>query len=356
MSACADCRRRSAALALLSPYLEHARHERRRIADALSLPDETLARAVGGRRAEALAGQTSALGPAEGPAICRHSAEFPPRLLDDRTVRNLFVHGERARLTALTSTAVPAVSIVGTRRASPEGLRTARELGRGLAAAGVTVVSGMALGVDSAAHEGALEGGGATIAVLAGGPDVAYPPSKAPLHRRIAAQGVVVSEMPPGVRARKWSFPARNRIIAALGQATIVVEAAQRSGSLITAEFALELGREVLAVPGSVRSWRSDGTNALIRDGASLVRDARDVLDSVLGPELAVGVRFVAPPPELDEQARALLKAIEGGSEDTERLCAGVADGAGLLGRLAELELLGLIRLLPGGRIDRTRA
>ena len=139
-----------------------------------------------------------------------------------------------------------AVAIVGARRATPYGLEVARALGRGLAAARVTVVSGMALGIDAAAHAGALEVGGPTIAVLAGGADVPYPRSRPALHRRIVGGGgCVVSEMPPGFTPLKWGFPARNRIIAGLAAATIVVEAAERSGSLITAEFAQDLGRVV---------------------------------------------------------------------------------------------------------------
>ncbi len=179
-----------------------------------------------------------------------------------------------------------AVAIVGTRRASPEGLEVARTLGRGLAGANVTVVSGLALGVDSAAHAGAVELCGPTMAVLGGGADVPYPTRKAGLYQAIlAADGVIVSEMPPGFRAFRWSFPARNRIIAALAPVTIVVEAAERSGSLITAELALDLGRDVAAVPGPVLSWRSRGTNALLRDGAALIRDVRDALELVLGTE-----------------------------------------------------------------------
>ena len=175
------------------------------------------------------------------------------------------------------------MAVVGTRRASADGLEVARALGRGLAAAGVTVVSGMALGVDSAAHAGALESSGRTVAVLAGGADVPYPPSKARLHGLIAERGCVVGELPPGFVAMRWCFPARNRIIAALAHMTIVVEAARRSGSLITAEIAIDIGREVGAVPGPVTAWRSAGTNALLRDGATVIRDAADALDVAVG-------------------------------------------------------------------------
>ena len=174
----------------------------------------------------------------------------------------------------------------------------------------VTVVSGLALGVDSAAHAGAVEVCGPTVAVLGGGADVPYPTRKAGLYKAIlAAGGVVISEMPPGFRAFRWNFPARNRIIAALAPATIVVEAAERSGSLITAELALELGRDVAAVPGPVSSWRSRGTNALLRDGATLIRDVQDALELVLGTEGAAAAleraaeKTIAPPATLSARA-----------------------------------------------------
>lgn len=361
---CPDCLLRSLVLELLSPYLEIARHERRGLRDVLALDNATLARAVGGKRAAELTRQIESFKGEDAQAraakaglvtACRKADVFPERLRDDPTVAALYVAGDRERFRSLTAPATPSVAIVGTRRASPEGLRVARELGRGLAAAGVTVVSGMALGVDAAAHEGALEGGGSTIAVLGSGADVAYPRSKAGLHSRLVAQAAVVSELPPGSTPRKWTFPARNRIIAALAQATIVVEAASKSGSLITADFALELGREVLAVPGSVRSWRSDGTNALIRDGATLVRDARDVLDAVLGPEMGskareeAATRFVAAPPDLHGTAAELLERIETGIDRTDELMSASATSSQALAGLAELELLGLIRRTPNG-------
>ncbi len=175
------------------------------------------------------------------------------------------------------------VAIVGTRRASADGLEMATTLGRGLARAGVTVVSGMALGIDSAAHRGALDGGGATVAVLAGAAEIAYPRSKATLHAELVSRACAVSELPPGFEPFRWCFPARNRIIAGLAQLTLVVEGAERSGSLITADFAGALGREVAAVPGRATSPRTRGSNGLIRDGATVVLGVDDVLDAVLG-------------------------------------------------------------------------
>lgn len=362
MTICSSCARRAQVLAVVSPYLEHARAERRRLRDVLALDESALVRAVGGRRARELSDRIGASKAPVGTGTCPHGEGFPRLALQDETIGALYVAGDPRRLAQLAAEQASSVAIVGTRRASPEGQKIARELGRGLAAAGVTVVSGMALGIDSAAHEGALEGGGNTVAVLASGADVAYPRSKSGLHGRIADRGAVVSEMPPGTAPRKWGFPARNRIIAAMAQATIVVEAAQRSGSLITAEFALELGREVLAVPGSVRSWRADGTNALIRDGSALVRDARDVLDALLGPEMAERARgsaaraFVAAPPGLDPESRRLLGQIEAGTSRGDDLMAAGGTREAVLAGLAELELLGLVRRLPGGEFERCRA
>ncbi|MDX6727684.1 MAG: processing protein, partial [Baekduia sp.] len=214
---------------------------------------------------------------------------------------------------------------------------------------------------DSAAHAGALDAAGATVAVLAGGADVPYPRTKARLYERIVASGgAVISEMPPGFRAFRWNFPARNRLIAALAPVTIVVEAAERSGSLITADLALELGRDVAAVPGPVWSWRSRGTNALLRDGATLIRDARDALDLALGLEAAdaamrrMASESVPPPAGLAPELVALLAAVDDGRDTIGALAADAAGAAGVRAALMELELLGLVRRAPGGRVLRT--
>ncbi len=187
----------------------------------------------------------------------------------------LWARGDAALL------ARPAIGLVGARNASSLGLRMARSLARGLGQAGLATVSGLARGIDAAAHEASLETG--TIAVLAGGVDVTYPTENAALLGHIAEQGLVVSEMPPGLRPQARHFPRRNRIIAALGRALVVVEAAARSGSLITARDAADLGRDVLAVPGHPFDARAAGCNMLIRDGAALVRGPDDVL-AALGP------------------------------------------------------------------------
>lgn len=175
------------------------------------------------------------------------------------------------------------VAIVGSRKSTPTGLMVARQLGADLTAAGWTVVSGLALGVDGAAHEGALDAGGETVAVLGCGADIVYPAQHRALAARVVARGRILSEFPPGAAPRPWHFPMRNRIISGLVQAVVVVEASEKSGSLITARLAMEQGRDVLAVPGSAASGRYKGSHALIRDGARLVETVDDILDELEG-------------------------------------------------------------------------
>jgi DNA processing protein len=191
----------------------------------------------------------------------------------------------------------PAVAIVGARACSGYGASVARSLGRELAAAGLVVVSGLARGVDGEAHRGALDAGGSTVAVLGCGIDRDYPAAHADLARRIAETGLIVSEYAPAVEPAPWRFPARNRIVAGLAAATVVVEARERSGALITADLALEAGREVFAVPGEITSALSAGTNALLKLGASPLTCAADVLFSFgMEPD----ARDAAPDPLLE--------------------------------------------------------
>ncbi len=362
MSACDDCLRRTALVAALAPHVERARRDHRHIRELLALPDERLLDSLAGdRRAELELLQAQFHPDAERArqraasieAVCRHDADYPPRLLqapDAPAV--LHVAGDRARLAALADDGAPAVGVVGARRAGHDGLEVARALGRGLAAAGVTVVSGMALGVDSAAHAGALEVGGPTLTVLASGADVAYPPSKRGLYRELVRTQAVVSEMPPGFRPFKWCFPARNRTIAGLASLTIVVEAAERSGSLITAELAQDLGRAVGAVPGSVLAPRAAGSNALLRDGALVIRHAQDALDEALGIGVATALAG-RDARELAAPLRALLARVDEGRDTVSALAATPAEAQHVLAGLAELELLGFLRRGPGGRYVR---
>lgn len=191
----------------------------------------------------------------------------------------------------------PAVGMVGARNASSLGTRMARRLGAGLSEAGFTVISGLARGIDAAAHEAALEGLGKTVAVMAGGIDVIYPPENAALAAAIDAAGCRISEHPPGLEPQARHFPLRNRIVAGLSRAVVVVEAAAKSGSLITAKAALDYGREVMAVPGHPFDARASGCNMLIRDGALLIRGPQDVLESLGAPTDAAPESEMRLPP-----------------------------------------------------------
>jgi DNA processing protein len=285
-------------------------------------------------------------------STCRHASGYPGALhsLADSRPRALFGAGGRLALSTLDP--ARAVTVVGSRRAGAYGREIAHELGRLLAASGIDVVSGMALGVDSAAHEGALAGGGRTVAILGAGAERPYPRSRRQIYERIRASGLVLSELPPGSPTFRWMFPARNRLMAVLADVTVVVEAAERSGSLITAEMAVESGRQVGAVPGPVNSWRSSGCNKLLAEGAAVVRDARDVLELLLGPG-------AAPPAEsgrgLDERERQVLSAVEDGAATSGAAAAatGIEFGA-VQASLGALERAGYVRSSATGRYTRT--
>jgi DNA processing protein len=353
MSACEGCLRRSWLLARLASHLETARS---RIEPVLRLPDAQLLAAVGGPRRTQIEDQLERLDGDEVRAgaesaglklLCRCDRAYPPRLTAlPSPPAVLYVAGDLERFVALAVR--DPVAIVGARRASAYGLDTARSLGRGLARAGVTVVSGMALGIDSAAHAGALAGGAATVAVLPGSADRPYPPGKRSLYRRIRDGGAIVSELPPGTEVWRWMFPARNRIIAALASTTVVVEAGERSGALVTARFARELGRPLGAVPGRVITPQAAGPHGLLASGAYLVRGPQDVLDAVFGEGVRLAAREdrVELPPEL----QTLLAAIADGNDTAGALAhAGVPAEHGLAA-LASLELAGYVRRGPGGR------
>ncbi len=366
IGACDACLRRTALIGRLAPHIDRARREHRHLRELLTLTDDKLVGALGGERRGELERAHEAFDPSAAraqieraalSAVCRHDPGYPPCLLEAADAPAvLHVAGRAERLTALAEPDAAAVAVVGARRAGPDGLEVARGLGRGLAAAGVTVVSGMALGIDSAAHAGALEVGGPTLTVLAGGADVAYPPSKRGLHRTLVRTQAAVSEMPPGMRPWRWAFPARNRTIAGLASLTIVVEAAERSGSLITADLAQELGRAVGAVPGPVTAPRAAGSNALLRDGALVIRHAQDALDEALGigvataTTAAINARRAA---ELQAPLRTLLREVCDGRDTVAALATTPAEAQAALAGLAELELLGFLRRGPGGRYVR---
>ena len=251
--------------------------------------------------------------------------------------------------------AEPAVAVVGARRGSRPGEEFAFALSRGLAAAGVAVISGLALGIDAAAHAGALAANGRTVAVLGCGIDRVYPRQNTALAVRIAEAGAIVSEWGAGVEPAPWRFPVRNRLIAALASVTVVVEATRRSGALITADHALALGREVLAVPGSAWSPLGEGVNALLRAGATPVTSLEDVLDA-LGLSAPGAVRASALPDATPVvpggaagRAWRALRA-EPSTPDALALRLGL-DGAELARVLVALELDGLLAAEPDGRL-----
>ena len=303
------------------------------------------------RLAEALAWRTAApgrqvmvLGDAAYPAPLLHSPD-PPLLL--------FLQGDAALL------ASPCLAVVGSRRPSAQGRDNARRFARTLASQGWTIVSGLAAGVDGAAHEGALDAGGRTIAVVGTGIDRVYPPSHRTLAHRIAESGLLVSEMPLGTPPLAGNFPQRNRIIAGLSRGTLVVEAALRSGSLITARLASEAGREVMAIPGSILAPQSAGCHALIRQGAALVDSPEQVADELgplAGPTVTVHASAgdAAPVSAVAEPDDQVLRALGHDPQSLDALidrCGWPAHA--LSAHLLTLELDGHVARLPGGLYQR---
>jgi DNA processing protein len=244
----------------------------------------------------------------------------------------------------------PGVAVVGSRRASPYGINAARRIAADLAKAGLTIVSGLARGIDAAAHEAALEAGGKTIAVLGTGIDLVYPRGNRDLFGRIAREGLIITEFPPGTPPRAANFPIRNRIISGLTRGTVIVEATGRSGSLITARMAAEQGREVFSVPGSIFASGSEGCHRLIQYGAKLVHDADDVLDEF--EDLRRARPAPPPQPPLDAGLQPIYDVLR--HDEALHLDAIAAalqrPVASLAGPCLELEMRGLIRAFPGGR------
>jgi DNA processing protein len=273
--------------------------------------------------------------------IARSDARFPPRLkaiFDPPPALYLRGSGD-AELLASRS-----VAVVGARSCSPYGAQVARMLGRELGSAGLVVVSGLARGIDGEAHRGALEAGRPTVGVLGCGIDRDYPAVNAALSRRMEEEGLVVSEYEPGVEPAPWRFPARNRIIAGLCEAVVVVEARERSGALITADFALEEGREVFAVPGEITSALSAGSNALLKLGAAPLTSAGDVLEA-LGIERAKA----GEEPAVSDTARQVLALVRDGAVAADELTVQASLDAGALSvALTELELAGLVAATDG--------
>jgi len=359
--ACPECLRRARLLAHLAPYIEKVATGTpgSRSPELLRLDNEDLAAAVAPKVADQVLTQAAVvperrlaadLAASRCWATCRHDDLYPEGLGDaDDAPWALFGRGEPRWLRGLRPDG--AVTVVGSRRATSYGREVARDLGRELASAGLVVVSGLAFGIDGCAHRGAVEAG-LTVAVLGCGADVAYPASHRALWRRIGEEGLVLSELPPGTGAWRWSFPARNRIMAALAGMTIVVEAARRSGSLITADLAADLGRDLGAVPGPVNSRASGGTNDLLAGGACVVRDAQDVLDAMLGPGVRQAERLG---PAIEPRTAQVLAAVEEGSDTADAIATGLdLSGAEAAAALAVLEALGYLRCSLVGVYSRT--
>jgi DNA processing protein len=364
--ACEECLRRAWLIASLAGHIENAVDDTpgNRAHELLALPNEELVHALARSKAREFLERAAAQDPermraaidgARAWACCRHDELFPGSLADLGDPPSvLFGRGDTGLLPRIHTD--DSVTIVGSRRPSGYGRELAAELGRQVGAAGIVVVSGMAMGIDSCAHAGALEAGGLTIAVLGTGVDVPYPARSARLYEEVVERGLVLGELPPGTLARRWTFPARNRIMAALGGMTVVVEARERSGSLITATMAEHLNREVGAVPGRVGAASAAGTNALLHDGAHVIRDGQDVLDLMLGPGAQAAPGAGGPRgPALDPEVLAVLDLVERGSNSADALArASTLEPGPLAAALVGLELSGYLRSDSGGRYERT--
>ena len=376
--ACDRCLARTWLIGRLGGHIDLVRA---RIEEVLALEDDELIAAVGGGEESRIRQELGELDVDAARArsrgagletICVCDPAYPPAL---RALAAppavLHVAGGLERLLELA--AQDPVALVGSRRPSPYGTEMAGKLASGLAFAGITVVSGMALGIDSAAHAGALDAGerqagavevrggravrgrvlGApTVAVLPGSAHRPYPAGKRTLHRRIVGAGAAVSELGPGTSVRRWMFLARNRITAGLAAMTVVVEAGEHSGSLVTARVAAGLGRGVGAVPGRVTTPQARGPHELLAGGACLVRGPQDVLDHLFGAGARVAAPLGRPEPALE--LRPLLNAIAEGHDTAAALGrAGFSADRGLAA-LAALELEGFVRRGPGGHFEAT--
>ncbi len=363
--ACYACLRRAWLLEQLSARLTYRAREPERLLEALALDDEQLLLALAGRRREELLAAHTRFTPAQLPPmdgvlrICRHHTRYPVRLRAEGAPVMLHVAGGVARLHELL--ARPTVAIVGTRRASDYGMEVAYSLARDLAASGITVVAGFAEGIAAAAHQGALQaadGGANTVTVMAGGVDRASPASWRALHRRMVARGCALAELPCGGRARAWCHAAQARIVVALAQLVIVVEAHDRPAELLPARLAVAAGTTVAAVPGRVCAPAAAGPHLLLHEEAALlVRGAHDVLNALGSVSALDGVG--EQPPMLARSVpsgplRSVWEQVGAGNDTVEKLAAGGclegADPRELLVALAQLECRGAVVRGDGGR------
>jgi DNA processing protein len=352
--ACLDCLARARLIESLAGRIARlADKTERPVRGLLALPDDELLHVTrvpaGDRRGYRKRARDAARDDRDrvidGGAVCVHGDCYPEPLRElNDAPRALFHTGPIDRLLRLLDE--KGAAVVGARKASNHGKNAAYELGRGLSAAGVTVISGMAFGIDAACHRGALAGGGRAIAVLASGADRSSPVSNRGLYRELRASGTIISEMPWGASPWPWLFPARNRIMAALAELTVVVEATPKSGSLITAKLAAEIDRTVGAMPGTPGAGLTAGNNELLYDGCAVIRDARDALEVLYGVSKAAELceRAVRGPAIGDPYLAGVLEAVEVGASFDE-----LAERTGLSARdlraaLAKLERGGAIR------------
>jgi len=330
-------------------------------------PDALRAEGLGADGIDALLGETAPAGVATDLDWARERGHDILTLADPRYPRRLasiadpppavYVHGDPEVL------AYPALAIVGTRNPTPAGRDIAHDFAQHLASSGLIVVSGLALGIDAAAHRGALDGGGLTVATAGTGLDRVYPARNAALARAIADQGALLSELPVGTRPSRGAFPQRNRVLAGLCVGTLVIEAAARSGSLITARLALEQGREVFAVPGSIHNPVARGCHRLIRQGAKLVETADDVLEEIAG--LVEMPASQAAPAGGDDRTHEtegpqdphyaqLMAVLDWEPRGIDDLAARAGlDASSVASMLLRLELEGRVRVAPGGLYQR---
>ncbi len=338
--------------------LSRLSHSRRRLADAARLTDQ-----LDGRLESALDLLAS-----DAPAGASRLLEEAASVLAEAARAGLHAVGLGDPAYPLALDAIPdpplvlwvrgtlpatglAVAIVGSRAASPAAGEISRRLAIGLAGRGILVISGLARGCDGEAHRGALAGGGTTVAVLGSGADVIYPREHRSLAEEVADSGAVISELPPGTPPMPHHFPLRNRIISGLSRGVVVVEAGEKSGSLITASCAIEQGREVMVVPGGVLSGRNRGGHALLRDGAALVENAEDVLFALgMGPHPLPA--SAAPEAPDEDPVLAALDVEDAQDLDALTVRTGLPSGR-LLVRLSELEMAGCVARRPGGRFVR---
>jgi DNA processing protein len=360
--ACTACLRRSWLLSALSGPLDCCARDRERLQALLGLGDLELLQAAGGRRRAQLRAQYDSFKPQmprlddEVETLCRHDSAYPRALAGPDAAHMLNVLGGARRLVAMSC--APMVAIVGSRTPSDYGREMARSIAHGLAVGGVSVVAAWHEGIAMAAHDGALRAGGATVAIMGGGLDVACATRHRALLRRLTGVGCAVSELPCDCPGRRWGALAGERTIAALASVTVVVEAEQTAGDLAVARLAHARARTVAAIPGRVTSLLSRGTNALLMEGAPMVRDAADVFELLYETDpsrtAARAPKPVAHAP-LQARLRSLLERVGVGHDTPDSLVReGVGLGEALVG-LSELELMGLLRRGDGGRYVPTR-